>query len=80
MYQNTHDMIMRQLTIAKETLAELPNAKRDSSACDRLRNQLALALDSIEALVERRAQTRQSAIPAACATCKTLPSTPWANN
>lgn len=55
MNKNTQDMVQRQIVIAKEALAELPQAKRDSNACERLRNQLALALDSITALVEREA-------------------------
>lgn len=49
----THDMVCRQIAIAKEALAELPQA--DRTAGERLRNQLALALESITALVQRSA-------------------------
>lgn len=61
MNSTTHDLILRQVTIAQEALAELPNAKRDSNACAHLRNQLALALSSIAALVERERNLGASA-------------------
>ena len=53
MEKNTFDMVQQQIAIAKETLAELPQA--DRATCELLRNQLALALDSITVLVEHEA-------------------------
>jgi len=51
MDKNTYEMVSKQIAIAREALAALPHA--DRTASDRLRNQLALALDSIAALVQR---------------------------
>jgi len=53
MDKKTQDMVMHQLAIAREALEEMPTVKPGTDACTRLRTQLALSLDSIEALVRR---------------------------
>lgn len=50
--ERTHDMIRQQIQIARDALSEL--SKADQTASERLRNQVALALDSIAALIEHK--------------------------
>ena len=52
MEKQTQNMIRQQIQIARDALSELPKA--DQAASERLRNQVALALDSIAALVEHK--------------------------
>jgi len=51
MEQKTYDMVQQHLAIAKDALVELPMA--DAISGERLRSQLALALDSIAVLVQQ---------------------------
>ena len=50
MEQQTYDRVQRHLAIAKDALAELPTA--EASSVERLRKQIALALDSISVLLQ----------------------------
>lgn len=50
MKPETYDRVVRHLEIAKDALAELPRA--DANSGERLRKQIALALDSIAVLVQ----------------------------
>lgn len=50
MEHKTYERVLRHLEIAKDALAELPSA--DASSSERLRKQIALALDSITVLVQ----------------------------
>jgi len=55
MKQETYDRVLRHLDIAKDALAELPRA--DANSGERLRKQVALALDSIAALLPQPKST-----------------------